>query len=180
MAARAGGGSASRHRPDLDAAINEPAAPQPPSHQGGLLETTNVSVGRGTDRPFQLVGAPWVDATRLNAALGAAGLAGVRFAAARFTPSQDPFRGQACAGVSVEVTDPATFAPVRAGLEIARQLRILHGAAFRAEGMATLLAHRATLEALLAGKTVDQMARTWQPALGDFERRRQPFLLYPP
>ncbi|MEJ7734791.1 MAG: serine hydrolase [Polyangiaceae bacterium] len=145
-----------------------------------LLETTNVSVGRGTDRPFQLVGAPWVDSTRLSAALGAAGLAGVRFAAARFTPTQDPFAGQACAGVSVEVTDPPTFAPVRAGLEIARQLRILHGAAFRAEGMGTLLAHRATLDALRAGKTVDEMARTWQPALADFERRRQPFLLYPP
>jgi uncharacterized protein YbbC (DUF1343 family) len=160
---------------------NLPSAAAALAYPGvALLETTNLSVGRGTDRPFQLVGAPWVDAARLSAALGAAGLSGVRFAAARFTPSRDPFRGQACPGVSVEVTDPATFAPVRAGLEIARQLRILHGAAFRAEGMGTLLAHRATLDALLAGKTVDEMARTWQPALAEFERRRQPFLLYPP
>jgi uncharacterized protein YbbC (DUF1343 family) len=159
---------------------NLPSAVAAHAYAGvALLETTNVSVGRGTDRPFQLVGAPWVDATRLRAALAAAALPGVRFAEARFTPRQDPFRGQPCAGVSLEVTDPATFTPVRAGLEIARQLHMLHGAAFRAEGMGTLLAHRATLDALLAGKTVEEMERAWQPALADFERRRQPFLLYP-
>ncbi|HVF89499.1 MAG TPA: exo-beta-N-acetylmuramidase NamZ domain-containing protein, partial [Blastocatellia bacterium] len=87
----------------------------------GLLEMTNVSVGRGTDSPFEVVGAPWINEMKLGEALNRAGLAGVRFVPVRFTPRQSRFTGEECGGVNIIVTDRNSFRPVATGLEIAYQ-----------------------------------------------------------
>src|SRR5262249_5074840 len=81
-----------------------------------LFEATNVSVGRGTDRPFGLVGAPWIDGKRLAAALTDAQIAGLTFTMARFTPSESTYAGIACEGVAIDIASRERFEPVRAGI----------------------------------------------------------------
>ncbi len=95
-----------------------------------LLEGTNISEGRGTTRPFELFGAPWVDSRKLTAALGARGLPGVHFREAAFEPGFQKYAGKVCRGAQLHVTDRRTFRPVRTGLEIIRTIRELHPADF--------------------------------------------------
>ncbi len=144
----------------------------------GLLETTNLSVGRGTDTPFELVGAPWLDGLQLAGKLNAAGIAGVRFVPVRFTPTSSKFVGQACGGVNILITDRARFDPLRTGLEIARQLRTLHPKEWDAPAYDRLLANRRVLDAVLEAKPVAEIEALWQPDLDEFLRRRAQFLLY--
>jgi uncharacterized protein YbbC (DUF1343 family) len=144
----------------------------------GLLETTNLSVGRGTDTPFEIIGAPWLDGARLEAALAKARLAGVRFQAAVFEPDASKFRGERCGGVRMTVTDRRAFRPIRTGLEIARQLRILYPQAWKAEAYDRLLGNRQVLDAVLAAKTVDQIEAIYRPGLEEFLERRSRFLIY--
>ena len=119
----------------------------------GLLETTNVSVGRGTDTPFEVIGAPWLDGRRLAAELNQAGLPGVCFVPIRFSPTASTHAGQACGGVNVVITDRSQFEPLRTGLEIARRLHALYGDQWKVSAYDRLLGNAATLEALIAGKT---------------------------
>ena len=93
----------------------------------GLLETTNVSVGRGTDTPFEVMDSPWLDGRRLAAELNQAGLPGVCFVPIRFTPTASTHAGQACGGVNVIIIDRSQFDPLQTGLEIARRLHSLYG-----------------------------------------------------
>ena len=144
----------------------------------GLLETTNLSVGRGTETPFEIIGAPWLDAGKLESALNRAGLPGVGFRAVSFTPEESVFRGQPCQGVTISITDRAAFDPLRTGFEIARQLRILYPQAWKADRYDRLLGNRQVLEAVLAGKSTAQIESIYRPALDDFRRRRSRFLLY--
>jgi uncharacterized protein YbbC (DUF1343 family) len=144
----------------------------------GLLETTNLSVGRGTDTPFELIGAPWLDGGKLERVLNQAHLPGVRFRAVAFTPAASVFQGQRCQGVRIEITDRAAFEPLRTGFEIARQLRILYPDAWKADGYDRLLGNRQVFEAVLAGKSVAQIEAIYRPALEDFLKRRSQFLLY--
>lgn len=143
-----------------------------------LLETTNVSVGRGTDRPFELLGAPWIDGGRLAEALNRAALPGVRFVPVRFTPRSSKHSGETCGGVSIIVTERASFRPVASGLEIARQLRRLFGEMWEADGMMRLLAHRRAFEALKAGRSRDEIAATWRGELAGFAETRRKYLMY--
>ncbi|HUG92311.1 MAG TPA: exo-beta-N-acetylmuramidase NamZ domain-containing protein [Planctomycetaceae bacterium] len=144
----------------------------------GLLETTNLSVGRGTDTPFEVVGAPWIDGRQLAAELNAARLGGVRFVPIDFTPDSSKFAGERCGGVNIVVTNREAFAPVRTGLEIARQLRRLYPDAWETKSFNRLLANRRTFDATLAGRSVDEMEVTWEPELREFLKRRQQFLFY--
>jgi uncharacterized protein YbbC (DUF1343 family)/CubicO group peptidase (beta-lactamase class C family) len=144
----------------------------------GLLETTNVSVGRGTDTPFEVVGAPWIDGQKLAEALNRAGLAGVRFVPIRFTPKSSKFANEECAGVNLIITDRAAFRSVSTGLEVAYQLNLLHSNVWKADDFLRLLANRAVLAALKEGKTPSQVAAVWQDALSQFSRIRQKYLLY--
>ena len=84
-----------------------------------LLEATNVSVGRGTDTPFEVVGAPWIDGRALVAELQQAGLAGVSFEVTRFTPSENRYQGVLCHGIRLRVVDRSVFEPVRTVLAMA-------------------------------------------------------------
>ncbi len=144
----------------------------------GLLETTNLSVGRGTETPFELIGAPWLDGKRLAHVLSETGMPGVRFRAVVFTPKASVFRDQRCEGISLTITDREAFEPLRTGLEIARQLRILYPQAWKAGRYDRLLGNQQVLEAILAGKTVAEIESIYRPALEEFRRRRSRYLLY--
>ncbi|HEY3134971.1 MAG TPA: exo-beta-N-acetylmuramidase NamZ domain-containing protein, partial [Blastocatellia bacterium] len=144
----------------------------------GLLETTNLSVGRGTDTPFELIGAPWVDGSNLAEALNRAGLAGVRFVPVRFTPKSSKFANEECGGVSIVVTDRGSFHPVATGIEIAYQVNRLHPGVWKVDDYLRLLVNRAALAALKAGKTPSEISATWQAGLVEFASIRKKYLIY--
>ena len=144
----------------------------------GLLEFTNVSVGRGTDTPFELVGAPWIDGRKLAAYLNGRNLGGVRFVPVRFTPRASVFREQECGGVNLIITDRARFRPVRTGLELAVALRRLFPADWKVEDYRRLLVNDDTLERVRRADEPESIERAWQPALAEFRRARARALLY--
>ncbi|HEY4116307.1 MAG TPA: hypothetical protein VGM56_00575, partial [Byssovorax sp.] len=138
-----------------------------------------VSVGRGTDHAFELVGAPWIDAAALSRALADEALPGVRAAPTTFTPKAAPFEGEPCRGVALTVVDRAALRPVDVGLAIARALVRSQGAALRAGGLLPMLGRRAAFDALTRGATVVEIDAISAADLAAFERRRAPALLYP-
>jgi uncharacterized protein YbbC (DUF1343 family) len=144
----------------------------------GLLETTNLSVGRGTDTPFELVGAPWLDGRRLAAYLNGRGLAGLSFVPVRFTPRASVFKGEECGGVNLVVTNRALFRPVRAGVEIAVALRRLYPQEWKVEDYSRLLANANTLERVRRGDDPASIEASWQARLDEFRRARASALLY--
>jgi len=153
-----------------------------------LLESTALSMGRGTLTPFEQVGAPWVDGERLAAELNRAGLPGARFIAVKFTPvpalypgpaSSLKHRDTACGGVRVVLTDRNSFNAVDVGLELTVNLQRLYPEKLNASAMARLLGDDATLAAILAGDSPAAIKARWSAGLADFETRRVPFLLYP-
>ncbi len=150
----------------------------------GLLEGTNVSEGRGTTRPFETFGAPWVDAQALADRLNAQDLPGVIFRPAWFTPTFSKHAGQPCAGVQLHVTDRGAFRPVRTGIAVLKALHDLHPKDFaflpgdppffdRLAGVDWLRA------AIARGDAPEAMEARWQPALQAFLRVRQRYLRYP-
>jgi uncharacterized protein YbbC (DUF1343 family) len=144
----------------------------------GLLETTNLSVGRGTSTPFEVVGAPWIDGQKLGDALNRAGLAGVRFVPVRFTPTSSKFANEECGGVNIVITDRASFRPVAAGVEMAYQINRLYPREWKVDDLIRLLANRAALAAIKEGKVSSEVAATWQAGLAEFARVRRRYLLY--
>jgi uncharacterized protein YbbC (DUF1343 family) len=144
----------------------------------GLLETTNVSVGRGTDQPFEWVGAPWLDGRKLATALAERRLPGVRFVPVSRTPTSSVHARQACGGVQVIVDDWSAFEPVRTGLTIAAELRRLYPNDWQVDRFNRLLLHAATLAGVKAGTPVAELERGWQKELEEFRVRRQNYLLY--
>ncbi len=145
----------------------------------GLIENTNISVGRGTDTPFEYVGAPWIDGPVLARALNARFLPGVRFVAVDFTPRPPyPFADQLCHGIELLVTDRNVLDTPELGLEIAAALHKQYGDEFQLNKIDTLLANRSVLDALLADHDPQRIAEDWQEGLQDFEARRKAYLLY--
>ncbi len=144
----------------------------------GLLETTKLSVGRGTDTPFEVIGAPWVDGVRLARTLNRCGMPGVGFVPIEFTPTSSKYAGERCGGINIVVTDRAAFRPVQTGWEIARQLRILYPDGWNVKAYDRLLADKAVLAAVLDGQSVDKIESVYRAELEEFLRRRARFLLY--
>jgi uncharacterized protein YbbC (DUF1343 family) len=144
----------------------------------GLLETTNISVGRGTDRPFEIIGAPWLDGRQLAAALAKQALPGVRFVPARFTPASSTHKGKDCGGVHILVDDWQRFTPLDTGLAIACELKRLYPREWNSKAYLRLLAHRPTQEALERGASLAEIRRLWQKDLANFRAVRQKYLLY--
>ena len=145
----------------------------------GLLEFTNLSVGRGTDTPFEVLGAPWLDGRALADALAARRIPGVAFVPIRFTPRASKFSGQECGGISIAVTDRAMLDPVRVGLEIAVALRQVSPQDWQPEKLDVLLLHKATLEAIRSGEPADAVLESARHGVKEFARRRGEWLLYP-
>jgi len=144
----------------------------------GLLETA-LSVGRGTDTPFEVVGAPYIDDVAFAEALNRAGPPGVRFVPIRFTPRASVFKDQSCGGVYFIVTDRNRLRAVDLGLTLAITLQRMYPAQFALDKLDTLLQHAPTVEAIRAGRSLPEVRRLWNADLEAFQRRRQPFLLYP-
>jgi uncharacterized protein YbbC (DUF1343 family) len=162
----------SPNMPTLDTAIVYP----------GLvgIEGTNLSEGRGTTRPFELFGAPWIDGYALAAKLNALGLAGVRFREAWFTPSFSKFSGELCGGCQVHVTDRAAFRPFAAMLHIVKTVRDLYPAefAFHPDYFDKVMGTASVRTALEAGTAVEAIVETFGPGLQAFAALRQAYLLY--
>jgi uncharacterized protein YbbC (DUF1343 family) len=146
----------------------------------GLLEATNVSVGRGTDTPFERLGAPWLNGDELAAALAADAPAGVAVAPESFTPTADRYAGQRCGGIRVTVRDRGQFEPVRTGLAIARALRRLYPHDWDFEKLGRLLAHRGVMQAIERGLPLDAIVATYEAELRAFAAKREKYLLYAP
>ena len=144
----------------------------------GLLETTNLSVGRGTDTPFEVAGAPWLDGRKLAGELTSRRIPGVSFVPIEFTPSSSKFSGEKCGGINIVITDRAKFEPLRTGLEIAVVLRKLYPDQWDAKAYDRLLGNKQTHEAILAGKPMDEVQAAAREGLSDFLRRRTKYLIY--
>jgi uncharacterized protein YbbC (DUF1343 family) len=144
----------------------------------GAFETTNISVGRGTDTPFQQIGAPWIDGPRLADRLNARRIAGVRFYAVRFTPTADPFANQECQGVFVVITDRAALRPVRLGVEIASALYALFPAQFRVDSALRLFGSADGLARIKAGDDPAAIAASWAADEARWRLTRAKYLLY--
>jgi uncharacterized protein YbbC (DUF1343 family)/CubicO group peptidase (beta-lactamase class C family) len=144
----------------------------------GAIEYSNISVGRGTDQPFEQIGAPWINGRALAQVLNARGLAGVRFYPVGFTPDSSKYANEACQGVFMVITNRAALQPVRLGLEVAAALWKQHGDAYRMENTDRLLGSTALLERVRAGEDPAHVAASW----GDDEARwrllRAKYLLY--
>jgi uncharacterized protein YbbC (DUF1343 family)/CubicO group peptidase (beta-lactamase class C family) len=144
----------------------------------GAIETTNLSVGRGTDTPFEQLGAPWIDATVLADALNARRIPGIRFYPVRFTPTSSKYAGQECQGVFLIVTDRATLRPVRLGVEVAALLHKLYGAAFELDAADRLFGSREGLARIRAGEDPAAIAASWGAVEARWRLLRAPYLLY--
>ncbi len=143
----------------------------------GLLESA-LSVGRGTDRPFELVGAPYIDDLQLAAEMNGAGLEGIRFVPARFTPTYSTFKDKPCGGVALVLTDREKMSPVDVGLELARVLEKRYPAEFALAKMDHLLLDAGTDSGIKAGSPLAEIKQGWNRGLEDFKKRREKYLLY--
>jgi uncharacterized protein YbbC (DUF1343 family) len=144
----------------------------------GLLETTNLSVGRGTDTPFEVIGAPWLDGRNLAAELNARAVAGVSFVPIEFTPTSSKFANQPCGGINIVITSRDRFEPLRTGFEIAAALRRLYPNDWDAKAYDRLLGNERTLQAILEGKDAEPILESSREGVDRFLRRRSKYLLY--
>ncbi len=144
----------------------------------GLLETTNVSVGRGTDTPFEVVGAPWIQGDRLAEYLNQRGIPGVRFVPLRFTPNASVFKDQQCGGVNIIITDRTLFRPLLTGIEMALALRRLYPNDWQVDKYLRLLVNADTLERVKRGESAKEIVDSWNAGLQEFRRARAEILLY--
>jgi uncharacterized protein YbbC (DUF1343 family)/CubicO group peptidase (beta-lactamase class C family) len=143
-----------------------------------LLEPTNISVGRGTDTPFELVGAPWIDGPKLASYLNARQIAGVRFVPVRFTPKTSVYKDQECGGINLIVTDRSRLQSVTLGIEMAAALRQLYASDWKIEGFVRLLANGDVFERVKRGDSPESIVRSWATTLEQFKQARARALLY--
>jgi uncharacterized protein YbbC (DUF1343 family) len=144
----------------------------------GLLETTNVSVGRGTDTPFEIFGAPWIQGDKLAEYLNQRGVPGVRFVPLRFTPKASVFKEQECGGVNIVITDRAAFRPLLAGIEMALALRKLYPDDWKVDSYLRLLVNADTLARVKRGDSAREIVASWNAGLQEFRKAREAVLLY--
>jgi uncharacterized protein YbbC (DUF1343 family) len=144
----------------------------------GMIEGANISVGRGTDTPFEVVGAPWIKGRELTTYLNGRGIQSVRFVPIVFTPSVNNFAGERCEGINLIVVDRNTLDASELGIELAAALHKLYPNDFKVQRIAELLANQAVFDAILAGEDPRRMAEDWQEGLEEFVRLREKYLLY--
>ncbi|MFN8611186.1 MAG: DUF1343 domain-containing protein [Vulcanimicrobiota bacterium] len=142
-----------------------------------LLEACDLSVGRGTDRPFEQIGAPWLDAAALADLLNARNVPGLRFVSTHFKPTSSKFQGQECAGVQILIVDRSQVRPLRLGLELICALQRLHPG-FEVAPVGRLIHNADTMRRLQAGQNPQEIEESWRAGVEAFRRRRLPYLLY--
>ncbi|SFA95827.1 Uncharacterized conserved protein YbbC, DUF1343 family [Lentibacillus halodurans] len=168
----------SPNMPTLDTALVYPGA--------ALIEGTNVSEGRGTTKPFELIGAPFMNSTELAANLNDQGLEGVAFRAASFTPQFSKHSGELSHGIEIHVTDMESYEPIRTGVSIVKTIHDMYPEdfAFREENSQgvsffdNLIGNGWVREKIEEGASVEEIVNTWQPELDEFKQTREDYLLY--
>ncbi|MGH9467684.1 MAG: exo-beta-N-acetylmuramidase NamZ domain-containing protein, partial [Terriglobales bacterium] len=145
----------------------------------GEIEYSNVSVGRGTDTPFEVMGAPWVNAPQLAAYLNARRLPGVRFVPISFTPTASHYAHQLCHGVNMIVVNREQLRSPELGIELASALYHLYPQSWKPADMKALAGSQKVVNEITSGEDPRRIAAAWQPAIQAFEALRQPALLYP-
>jgi uncharacterized protein YbbC (DUF1343 family)/CubicO group peptidase (beta-lactamase class C family) len=143
-----------------------------------MVEGTNVSVGRGTGTPFELVGAPWVTSDALSSYLNARAIAGLHFAAADFTPAASTYAGRACHGVRIFLDDRTELNSPALGIELASALHHLYGREFDLEKALAMVGSRRVLDEIAAGEDPRAIVAGYQARLDRFRLLRAQFLLY--
>ncbi len=144
----------------------------------GLWEMTNLSVGRGTDTPFEVLGAPWIDGPTLARELNRDSLPGVTFVPIRFMPQSSKYANEVCGGINVVVIDRREFRSVDVGFAIAVALRKLYPDQWNVKELDRLLGNQAVREAILGGAGVGDLQNLAERGLSEFRTRRARFLLY--
>ncbi len=144
----------------------------------GLVEFS-ISVGRGTPKPFEIFGAPYVKENEFVEELRKANLNGVEFTPVRFKPSSSVFKDESCGGAVLILTDRAKLKPIDLGIVVASTLQRLYPKDFALDKVNKLLRHEPTLEAIRAGRSLAEIKALWQPEFEEFLKRRKRFLLYP-
>ncbi len=144
----------------------------------GMVETTNISVGRGTDTPFELVGAPWIVPEDLARYLNAREIGGVRFVPRYFTPGSSMYAGEKCGGVNIVPTDRNALDGPELGLELASALQKLYPAQFKITGLDVLMVNKASFDALAAGEDPRRIADDWHDGQEKFKEIRKKYLIY--
>ena len=146
-----------------------------------LIEGTNLSEGRGTTTPFEIVGAPWVDGIKLAERLNAQKLAGVLFRPVAFTPTLSKFSGEACQGVQLHVADRKSFRALLTALLIIEDIRRNYPEQFQFKSahFDRLVGSDAVRKAMERDEPASDIVATWQKDLKEFEAARRKFLLYP-
>jgi uncharacterized protein YbbC (DUF1343 family) len=143
-----------------------------------ILQNAGVSVGRGTETPFEEFGAPWLDGENVAAALNERHLPGVHFASKPFIPIAGLYAGQRCGGVAARVTDRAVVRSMRVGLEIAAILEKLYPKQFDISKLITLVGNSDTIQQLQSGVAPDKIVASWSDSLTAFDKIRSRYFLY--
>jgi uncharacterized protein YbbC (DUF1343 family) len=144
----------------------------------GILEATNISVGRGTDTPFELVGAPWIHATELAEYLNGRRIGGVRFVPVEFTPAADAYAQKKCGGVNIIMTDRNGLDAPEMGIEIASALHALYPDQYEMKKLDNLMLNDASAKAIGAGVDPRRVGTEWNDAIETFRAVRAKYLLY--
>jgi len=144
----------------------------------GVVEGTNVSVGRGTETPFELLGAPWIKATELAQYLNGRSISGVRFVPVSFTPNASVYAGQKCEGVNIVLVDRNGFDGPELGVELASALHKLYAEQFHLDRMIELLPNQAAYDAIAGGQDPRRIADDWRESLEKFQKVRDKYLIY--
>jgi len=143
-----------------------------------ILQNAGVSVGRGTETPFEEFGAPWIKGDEVAAALNARNLPGVRFVAQPFVTVSGLYAGQRSGGVAVRITDRAAVRSMTVGLEIAAVLLRLYPEQFDVSKLLLLLGNEQAITELQNGTAPERIVAGWSAALADFNTKRQKYFLY--
>jgi uncharacterized protein YbbC (DUF1343 family) len=143
-----------------------------------ILQAGGISVGRGTDTPFEVFGAPWIHGAELAETLNARSIAGVKFEPTQFTPRNGLYAGQPCEGLSITVTYPAALRSMRMGMEIAEALHHAYPTEFHAGKILELVGSQSTVDELLRGDAAPHIVTEWFSDVSAFRAVREKYLIY--
>jgi uncharacterized protein YbbC (DUF1343 family) len=143
-----------------------------------ILQNAGVSVGRGTEAPFEEFGAPWMDGEKVASALNAAHLPGLKFVSQPFIPVNGLYAGKRCGGVGIRIGDPGAVRAITAGIELALLLQKMYPSDFDVSKTIFLLGNATTVQKLKEGVPASEIVASWQPALAEYDKTRRHYFLY--
>ena len=143
-----------------------------------ILQSAGVSVGRGTQAPFEEFGAPWMNGDEVASALNDRHLPGLHFSGQLFIPISGPYSGLRCGGVSIRVSDRFVTRAMRMGLEIAEILQKLYPQQFDTAKLVELVGNADTMQQLQSGVPPGKIVASWSDALATFDQARRKYFLY--